>query len=553
MFRLFEINNNGRQVEIACNDGVFIVHELGVYQIEYTAPQIISDIIYLEDEVIQPKYLKEKSSQKIVTAQWRFFENYFGFAKLSINEEDFQLNILGEKFELKEIEEIILYLFERNHLIISKFISKSAVGISSVYDGKDYAYSSKYLHFISTYCKFFEEQYGSFKNLPHTIIRRKFQLSDYNTQVIDFKSIEWILQNLDSVDFDYSYSKHPDAVVMAKNYGVIDKIGGEENSISYNTYENQIILGSFKYAESKILAIKQFIKEKLPQKRYADLSENSQYSDFRDLQIIPFLKLVNEIEVLEQRIKNLVSRYSRAFIDSTVKNKMPKLTPVFFKVKHYQAAFSQIRLLWNLEYNFEGQIHLLNIRKLSELYEFYNLNVLVEMMDELLPASLFTKKIITRKDAVTTSVVTYTNSDRNVIINLYYEPLINNNSKYIDLITIGNSHLCGKHCKPDFVIEFINSTDKSYCVLDSKYSKKRSITENHLPSCIGKYILDIGLRNNPYRKPDFLVILYPDSSSQGIDLIYSSSHFPKIKAIVSKPNHRTSLRNLLVSFLKEEN
>lgn len=448
MFKLFEINNDKRK-EILCDDGIYVVHELGSYQIEYTSPQIVTDLIYLEDELIHSRYLKEKSNQNIVSFPNRFFENYFGFAKLTINHDVFQLNILGEKFELKEIEDIILYLFEKNHFVITKFISKSAIGVSSVYDGKDYVYSSKYLQFIATFCKLFEDQIDSFRSFPHTIVRRRFRLSDYNTQIIDFKSIEWILENLDSVNFSYSYSKHPDSIVISKNYGLIDKIGAEENSLSFNTYENQIILGSFKFIEAKLQSIKQLIKDKLPKKRIAELSENSQYSDFRDLQIVPFLKLYNEVETLEYKVRRLMLRYSKIFTNTVFKNQTPRLTPVFFKLKHYQIAFNQIRLLRSLEYNFDGQIQLLNIRKLSELYELYNMNVLVESLDDLLLPKQFIKKDIDQNENAGNTVATYVSSDKITTLSLYYESSITSNSKETDLVTIGNT---GKSAETDHLI-----------------------------------------------------------------------------------------------------
>lgn len=545
MFKVFEINNN-QKIEVKILDGLYTVHELGLYQFEYSAININHNVFFIEDENISERYIKEKSSNNVITTPFRFFEDYFGFANIRINEESFQFNILGEKFELKEIEDIILYLFENNHLVLDEFVSKSSTGGENVYEGRNYLYSSKYLNLVDNFLNIFEGLFLNFKNKPLTVIRKKFELSNYSSQTIDFKSVEWVLQNLDTVLFESNLKEHPDVIKILNNYGVIDKIGADRNLASFATYENEIILGSFEYLKKTLIEIKGIIFSKLNSSNKLDNTyELSQYKDFRDLKRVPFLKLLKDIDSLLNRLVKMTLNYSKLFIDAKVKNQFPKLTPKFYKFRHYQLAFNQIKLLRTSEYNLAGEVQLLNVRKLSELYELYNLNILVEALNDAYDNNSHEKQVIRSEKQEIISKISFNNLQDGYSISLFYQPLINNYTKDLNLITIGNSKLIENHCKPDFVLEKISNNKTEYYILDAKYSKISTVKNLHLTACIKKYIIDVGIKNEPYQKPNWLILLHPDSFDEEIDLIYNSSHYPKIKTIISKPKHTLQIKNFI--------
>ncbi|WP_242927348.1 nuclease domain-containing protein [Pontibacter vulgaris] len=545
MFKVFEIIN-GQYKEVPLVDGLYTVHELGHYQLEYAATEVNHNVFFIEDEHINERHIKEKGPNKVITKQFRFFEDYFGFAKVQINEEVFQFNILGEKFELKEIEDIILYLFEHNHLVLNEFVSKSSIGGDNVYKGKEYLYSSKYLNLIDNFCTIFEQLFISFKSVPHTVIRKRFEVSSYSNQAVDNKSIEWVLQNLDTVLFDNSLKYHPDAINVSNDYGLIETIGSDKNISSFATYENEIILGAFYFLKKVISEIKSVINARLNLNNNSqDSYVLSQYTDFRDLKKIPFLRLLKNLENLDVRVSRVAIRYQNLFKDAKPNNQFPKLTPIFYKYRHYQKAFNQIKLLRNSNYNIAGEIHLLNIRKLSELYELYNLNVIVEILSESFDNNLYEKEITYSDKHKVISKIVFKNLSSNITVTLFYQPLINNNTKGLDLITIGNLKLQEKHCKPDFVLEIRDSSELRYYVLDAKYSKINTVKNLHLTTCLKKYIIDVGIKDKPYQKPDYLILLHPDSNDDESNLIYSESHYPKIRTLISKPNYRMQIRDII--------
>lgn len=548
MFKVIEIVN-GQYKEVTSVDGLFTVHELGLYQLEYTSSTLKHNIYFIEDDYINERHIKERSLHRVVTKPFRFFEDYFGFAKVQINEEVFQFNILGEKFELKEIEEIILYLFENNHLVLNEFVSKSSIGGESVYHGKEYLYSSKYLNLIENFCESFEQLFLDFKSVPHTVVRKRYEVSSYSNQTIDNKSIEWILQNLDTVLFDNSLKDHPDAISISNNYGLIDTIGSDRNVSSYATYENEIILGAFYFLKGVVSEIKSILNLRLNLSN--SLHDNyvlSQYTDFRDLKKIPFLRLLKNLENLDTRLSKISVRYSGLFKDAKPKNQFPKLTPLFYKYRHYQKAFNQIKLLRRSNYNIAGEVQLLNIRKLSELYELYNLNIIVEVLNEYFDSNLYEKEVVYSDKQKVVSKLSFRKLNSDLLITLFYQPLINNNTRELDLITIGNVKLQEKHCKPDFVIELKRINEVRYYILDAKYSKIDTVKNFHLTSCLKKYVIDIGVKGKPYQKPDYLILLHPDSNDDESNLIYNDSHFPKIRTLISKPNYTTQIRDIIRGF-----
>jgi hypothetical protein len=83
------------------------------------------------------------------------------------------------------------------------------------------------------------------------------------------------------------------------------------------------------------------------------------------------------------------------------------------------------------------------------------------------------------------------------------------------------------------------------CILDSKYSKHYSLKNNHLPSCISKYIVNLGFKNDKYRKIDDLILIYP---GEEVDSVQSNPLYaPRIFLLPSKPKYE----NFLIDYIEE--
>ncbi len=551
MFKIFEILK-GVKKEVIPKDDIYTVHESTEYYFEFFSENLVDSLIFIEDVPVRDDYVQLLNNNLIRTRPYRFFEDYFGFANISINGTQFQVNILIEKLKISEIEDIILYLFENNHTILDKFISKSFYSGKSVYNGKEYMFSSKYLNLVEDFCNVFDQLFVSFRNVPHTVVRKSFKLASYENEVINFKSIEWLLQNLDSVYFSKAYSDHPHRIEISNKFGLLDKIGCEQNELSYCTYENEIILGCFVFIIEKLNSIKAIIAKKLTEVTPKTDSLEEGFADFRNFKKLPFLRLQSNLINTELRIKSLFQKFRFLFKHVKPHNGFPKLTPVFSKVKHYQKAFEIIRIIRISEYDLEGQIQLLNVRKLSELYELYNLSIIIEEMKIMFGNSdIFDLDTsFTSKDDVIVSKLSFRNKFTNYSYTLFYEPRIKRNSDETDLIMIGNSSLNinASYCNPDFVIEVVSGVDKVYHILDAKYTKINTLENIHKPTCIKKYLIDVGIKGMPYQKANNLVLLHPDSTDKEKNLIHNTEYYPQILSMVCKPKSDFKLRQLVRSF-----
>lgn len=112
--------------------------------------------------------------------------------------------------------------------------------------------------------------------------------------------------------------------------------------------------------------------------RYSD----EHYLDFRDLKKVPYVRLLKDAIEIKRKLENLYLRYKNIFIDATPKIERPILTPVFIGRRHYANAFRLIQKTWNAKFDFQGDILLFNIQKMSHLYEMYNFYLLIECIDK---------------------------------------------------------------------------------------------------------------------------------------------------------------------------
>lgn len=548
MFKIEWKNTDKQIVEVLPVNGIYTTYELGQYRLSYKSDNLTRDI-YIEDEVIDYQYIY--IDNKTTSTTWgQFFVDHFGYCRITINNETFTVNILCEKLKTVEIEKIILYLYENNHNVLNKFMSKSSISGTDIINGKEYSYSSKYINLIQKYIKIFSELYPHFVSMPSSKIKREYTLSDYSSQTIDSKSIEWIFQNLDSISFSYENKNHPDAVEICGQYGLIEKIGAEESTTTLQTYENEIIIGSFQYVRSVINDIRSIIQSKINNQSDYKSSKTETHADFQDLKRIPFIRFLSELENTEHEFNSIHKMYSMFFENAKPRNEYPKLTPIFSNYKHYQKAFETIILFRNSKYEPAGEIQLLNIRKLSELYELYNMNIITSLLMSIIN---YDKVDITyNEDSQTTKKISFILTDRR-IVNFYYEPTITSVSRETKLITVGNSKLVSKYCNPDFVIEIVEDNKPRYCILDAKYSKILTVKNIHATSCIKKYIIDIGIEGERYQKPDYLILLHPDDTDSEEYTIYNQKHFPQILTIISKPDYITSLEKTILTFLLNKN
>jgi len=545
MLRVFQIRQNNK-IEILPIGKIFTVCELGNYEIIYTSKNIISHNVFLEDIPIDISNI-QLSDDKLVLSEFRYFEDYFGYASLNINNDIFLFNIKIEKLKLSEIEDIFIYLWEKEDKLFNIFFSKSTYQIDFKRNGSELGQTSKLITFIEKFILTFDKLYFSFEKLPHTVLRKQVKQIKYDSLKITSDSVTWILNNLDEIHFDNSLRGHHNSIKINNKYGLIGNIKVSENTNSFNNYENQIILGAF----TLLLRLLNRLKSEIKSNINIQPKKDEEYADFKDLKKIAFIKLFTESSSLEKKVNKLFLRYRKLFKNTIPKTRKPILTTVFSQKTHYRKVFLLIKNLNEFRFDLFGEFKLLNIRKLSTLYEVYNLYIILDSIKKKLKLDLFCITAHSNRDDEIIEVINFDNPEHS--IKLFYEHKfydISRHKQETELRRIDTKR-ANYYC-PDYIIEIYdkNKKTKKYYILDAKYSKFHNVKHIHLPNLIKKYIINTGIYSNPSIKISSLNLIFPGDFSQKI--VESSYFEPTIELTNSKPKFNKEL-DLYISQLLNNN
>lgn len=520
MFKLFSVDQNDKEKEVYPDNGIYVVYELFEYKFQFNGI-VTEKTVFIEDEVFdyENKLLVYKENSVSTKEKKRIFEDYFGYLKINIGNNEYNFEVRIQKLKVPELEEILLYLWNQDPIIFDNFFSKSTLKSKLDKENQNLDYSSKFVNIFEDYYSFFKNSFFIFKSLPHNVLRTKNTIKDYGLANISNNSIDWLINNLDELHIDYSYKNAENSIQINNNYGIVDKILTEEKISDFNIYENQIILGSFDYVILEIAKIKNKIKGFLSTKQYYE----KDFYSINEFKIIPFLKLKDDLEKIESKIKSLQRKYKDVFVKANSKNTFPKLTPVFSNKRHYTDAYNKIKLIRDIKINLDGELNLLNIKKLSTLYERFNLFVLINSILAKNPISYKKENPKFEDNTYQEFYFQFTNYK----ISVYYDSYIGNVENKIGLQRISKGYY-----RPDYVIKLENSNNIWFYILDSKYSSENTVKDRHLLKCIKGYILDIGISDLSSTKIEELILIYPGENEQ---IIFGNDIFkPKISIIPSK-------------------
>ena len=320
-----------------------------------------------------------------------------------------------EKLKKDDAEGMLMYLWKKDRRLYDIFLSKSSITASNVQE-TEINITSKFINYANSFYDKMLEYSASFKSLPYYVLRPRSELSNYSANLIDADSIPWILENLDAVSFSPEFRYDPDAIDFNGTYGVIDQVFVNKQVYCYNTYENNIILGGFLRLINKLSSLKKEISNNIDvTKKYSD----DNYVDFRDLKKIPYIRLLKEAVDIKRKLENLYLKYRNIFIDALPQIERPTLTPVFIGRRHYANAFKLVQKAWNVKFDFQGDMLLFNIQKMSYLYEMYNFYFLLEVVDKEVKELEF-KENESYNDCNAEYFKSYKKDE--LTINFYYEP-----------------------------------------------------------------------------------------------------------------------------------
>lgn len=542
MFRIIEFNSKEGSREIQKDkDGLYQVIESLDYSIIYKSVDDKAELTpFFEDIIIQGlNIIVDNSKNCVIIKQIKLFENSFGFASITIGGEKFTFNVRTTKVKSKEFEDMLYFIWQCNTKSITRFSSRSFIKTGN--SRNNLAYSSKFINLIEQFCDCFYANYNAFKRSPYYVVRTIATEENYEPHKVSYKSIDWILQNLDTLDLDISYANHPYAIKITDKYAILNKICVEKGAKNFDIYENNIIIGSFDIIHKKLILFRRRVNTHF--KAAIFQSKNSDKVDIRDLLLLPYKEITKEIDCLESRILDLKNKYKLILKNTKSNFSRIKFTPVFAQRRHYNEAFKVIKNIFSeIDLNINDELPICNIKKISKLYELYNLYSIREFLNQYFD---FVSDDVFDNDSIPIKAK-YKND--NYYVTFFYEPTISKTKGETELINIENQE--SKFKEPDFVIEIKNRETKEteYHIFDAKYTTEKYILA-YIKKCSIKYLLQIGYYNDIYKKPLSLSLLYVDEKSEKL---IANDYSPQINYFTSKPGKNDSLMLFLDDVLNKK-
>lgn len=522
MFKIFSVSKGNNRREIFPENEIFIVYDLHEYEFQYEG-KITSKYVFIEDEIIDPENITFNRDKNEIATRFakRLFENYFGYLSIRINNDEFKFEVRIQKLKVPELEDILLYLWNQDPVIFNNFFSKSTLKSKLGIEKNSLDYSSKFVNIFEEFYHFFKKNFFRFKSLPHYVMRSEDILQEYDIADISESSIEWLMHNLDRLHFDYNLIHTEQSFQINNTYATVDKILSSQKILDFNVYENQIILGAFDYVFQEITAMRKLIKIKLSTNK----TYEPEFYSINDFKIIPYLKLNEDLEKIENKLRALMVKYTLIFKDTKSLNARPQLTSSFSQKKHYSEAYNKIRLIRDVKINLNGELNLINIKEISALYERFNLFVIINSLLKKNPVSFSRLE----PDSLTNIFHEYIFEFQFFKISMYYDTYVGNVKNKTGLQRISEGYY-----KPDYILKIQQESHETIFVLDSKYSSVSTVRNQHLLKCIKNYILDIGLSEQSNLKIEELILLYPGNS---LEVLYGDEHFkPRVSIYPSKVN-----------------
>lgn len=128
MFKIFSIDQNNKEKEVFAENGIYVVYELYEYKFQFVG-KITEKTVFIEDEVFdyENKLLIYEENRVATKEKKRIFEDYFGYLKINISDNEYNFEVRIQKLKVPELEEILLYLWNQDPIIFDNFFSKSTL------------------------------------------------------------------------------------------------------------------------------------------------------------------------------------------------------------------------------------------------------------------------------------------------------------------------------------------------------------------------------------------------------------------------------------------
>src|SRR5690606_17638481 len=172
---------NSEKHEIFPVNDIYTVQESNIYELSLVADKTLdSNLSFFIEDVLIERRSYEVIDNTFFTKPGRFFQDYFGFASLSIADYNFKFNIQVNKLTVNEIEDIMIFLWENEERVFNNFFSKSTLSSKISNSGAEFSLTSKFLNFANHFADIFSDLYPTFVRHPFTRLKKNLKRVNYS-------------------------------------------------------------------------------------------------------------------------------------------------------------------------------------------------------------------------------------------------------------------------------------------------------------------------------------------------------------------------------------
>lgn len=388
---------------------------------------------------------------------------------------------------------------------------------NSLYEGKwnKHAYRSlsSYIQLLEQTIVCYKNNFAYFKMQGKHTIRQSGVLVPYEkVKRISRDNFDWIVQNTDQLA---DVPQMSGIQYQGKSY-LPYHIRTDADRKSWDVYENRVVIG---FLHTALLNAKQIFSEfdrDILNEEYVISRIHGNFPKeycapiitIKSLQVsfcrILLGKLGRSIDALQNIYKQYLSLFD---VQISALTTLPRKTSTFCEVKPYAQIFEIIvRWFQYGEYSLEKERLILQVKTLDKLFEYYCLLRLLKLLADNGYQKADVKEPVFKYDYTGADkdyrnekdvANTYLLSNSNIIVTLYYQPVISA-IQFENELTLYRTTIYRKnYYTPDFVLKFASTEhNEEYVIFDAKFSSRGNIRKRYLPEVIRQYSCEFGVASD---------------------------------------------------------
>lgn len=391
----------------------------------------------------------------------------------------------------------------------------------------------------------YEENFKFFKKSSKYKVTSNNIIDDFEKlKQIKSETIQYIVSNphyLTTVDYNSGIKFNKKNLQPKKT--LINK-----NDISFNIYENQVVLGFLKTVHNTISEKINGIDKKI-------ITNNSQYiispyisssSVMHEAVVEKLNQHKKKLYTIKVKIQKIYLMYKSIFgCEEIVINRIPKPSYIFLEIQHYRKIYKVIKDWFESgNYNLCNEKMLLTFSTASQIYEYYvllKINNYIKENGYDLKLSRKYKYSLSKNSRYKNTMFknTFIFKKQKNEVSIYYQPVIYIDHQVNEIGLFRNNNISLSNEKsyyytPDFIIKIKKEQKSHYIILDAKWSSLESVINYSFKDIVYKYFFSISTIN----KEDTIDNIWAingksnDNQNEYIYNFYNSSMVERCKEIL---------------------